>query len=67
MLSAACDCELSTTTRVKTLEEVQGSATSSVFTPPLFQNTWPCVQLLFAECNAPCQRDLAIDFLFFFF
>ena len=28
------------------LEEVQGSATSSVFTPPLFQNTWPCVQLL---------------------
>ena len=22
---------------------------------------WPCVQLLCAECNAPCQRDLAID------
>ena len=27
----------------------------------IFQNTWPCVQLLCAECNAPCQRDLAID------
>ena len=23
--------------------------------------TWPCVQLLCAERNAPCQRDLAID------
>ena len=45
----------------KCLEEVQGSATSSLFTPPLFQNTWPCVQLLCAECYAPCQRDLAID------
>ena len=43
------------------LEEVQGSATSPLFTPPLFQNTWPCVQLLCAECNAPCQQDLAID------
>ena len=36
------------------LEEVQGSATSPLFTPPLFQNTWPCVQLLCAERNAPC-------------
>ena len=44
------------------LEEFQGSATSSLFTPHLFQNTWLCVQLLScAECNAPCQRDLAID------
>ena len=43
------------------LEEVQGSATSSLFTPPLFQNMWPCVQLLCTECNAHCQRDLAID------
>ena len=42
-------------------EEVQGSATSPLFTPPLFQNTWPCVQFLCAELNAPCQRDLAID------
>ena len=43
------------------LKVVQGSATSPLFTPPLFQNTWPCVQLLCAERNAPCQRDLAID------
>ena len=41
------------------LEEVQGAATSSLFMPPLFQDTWPCVQLLCAECNAPCQWDLA--------
>ena len=45
----------------KCLEEVQGSATSSLFTPPLFQNTWPCVQCLCAKRNAPCQRDFAID------
>ena len=31
--------------RSKPLEEVQGSATSSLFTPLLFQNMWPCVQL----------------------
>ena len=43
------------------LEAVQGSATSSLFMPPLFQNTWPCVQLLCAEHNAPSQPDLAID------
>ena len=43
------------------LEEVQGSATSSLFTPPLFQNMWLCVQLLCVERNAPCQWDLAID------
>ena len=40
---------------------IQGAATISLFTPPLFQDTWPCVQLLCAECNAPCQWDLAID------
>ena len=27
----------------------------------LSQDTWLCVQLLCAECNAPCQWDLAID------
>ena len=43
------------------LEEVQGSATSSLFTPPLFENTWPCVQLLCAKRYAPCQWDLDID------
>ena len=60
MLSAAGGCELSTTCENR-LEEVQESATSSLFTPPLFQNMWPCVKLLCAERNAPCQRDLAID------
>ena len=34
------------------LEEVQGAATSSLFTPPLFQDTWLCVQLLCEERNA---------------
>ena len=58
MFSAAGGCELSNTCE-NCLEEVQGSATSSLFTPPLFQNTWPCVQLLCAEHNAPCQRDKA--------
>ena len=38
------------------LEEVQGSATSSLFTPPLFQNMWPCVQLLCgAQCSMPAR------------
>ena len=43
------------------LEEVQGAAISSLFPPPLFQDTWPRVQLLCVERNAPCQWDLAID------
>ena len=42
------------------LEEVQ-AATSFVFMPPLFQDTWLCVQLLCAESSAPCQWDLGID------
>ena len=59
MLSAAGGCEVTTITCENRLEEVQGSATSSLFTPPLFQDTWRCVQLLCAECNAPHQWDLA--------
>ena len=43
------------------LEEVQRAATSSLFLPPLFQDTWPRVQLLCGEHNAPCQWDLATD------
>ena len=43
------------------LEEGQGAATSPLSTPPLFQDTWPCVQLLCVERNAPCQWDLATD------
>ena len=35
-----------TTTRENCLEEIQGAAASSFFTPPLFQDGWPCVQLL---------------------
>ena len=41
------------------LEEVQGAETSSLFPPPFFQDTWPCVQHVCAECNAPCQWNLA--------
>ena len=37
------------------LEEVQGAATSSLFPPPLFQDTRPRVR------NTPCQWDLTID------
>ena len=40
------------------LEEVQGSATISFFMPPLFQNTWPCVQLLCVERNATLPARL---------
>ena len=62
MLSAASSCELSTTTRVKTArKKFKDLLPVSLFTPPLFQNMWPCVQLLYTERNAPCQRDLAID------
>ena len=32
-----------------------------LFPPPLFQDTWPRVQLLCGEHNAPCQWNLAID------
>ena len=53
MLSAAGGCELPTTTCVKTAWK-KFKATSSLFTPPLFQDMWPC-QLLCAERNAPCQ------------
>ena len=37
------------------LKEIQGAATNSLFPPPLFQDRLPCVQLLRAEGNAPCQ------------
>ena len=55
MLSAAGGRELSITTHENGLEEVQGAATSSVFPPPLFQDTWPCVQLLCAQCSMPVR------------
>ena len=47
MLLAASSCELSTTIRVKTTrKKFKDLLPVSLFTPPLFQNTWPCVQLL---------------------
>ena len=61
MLSAAGGCELSTKTRVKTAWKKFKDLLPVLSTPPLFQNTWPCVQLLCVERNAPCQQDLAID------
>ena len=61
MLSAADGCELSIITCENSLEEVQGAATSSLLPPPFFQDAWPRVQLLCAECIAPCQWDLATD------
>ena len=51
MLSAAGGCELSNTTRVK----VQGADTSSLFLPPFFQDTWPCIQLYTAQCSMPVK------------
>ena len=61
MPSAAGGCELSTTTRVKTASKNFKDLLPVLFTPPLFQNTWPCAQLLCADRNAPCQGDMAID------
>ena len=38
------------------LEEVQGSATSSLFTPPLFQNVAVCIALVCgAQCSMPAR------------
>ena len=59
-LSVASDCELSTTTHVwNRLEEVQGAASSFLFPPPLFQDTWPRVQLLC--CEAQCSMPVRLD------
>ena len=60
MLSAAGECELSTT-HVKPPGEIQAAATCS-FIPLLFlQNSWLCVQLMFPERNASCKQDLVLD------
>ena len=55
MLSAADGCELSITTHVKTAWKKFKELLPVLFPPPLFQDAWPRVQLLCAECNAPCQ------------
>ena len=55
MLSAADGCELSITTHVKTAWKKFKELLPVLFPPLLFQDTWPRVQLLCAECKAPCQ------------
>ena len=60
MLSAAGGCELSTIKRVKTAWKKFKELLPVLSTPPLFHNTWLCVQLLCAERNALCKRDLPL-------
>ena len=50
MLSAASGCGLSTTTRVKTACK-KFKELLPVLSPLLFQDTWPCIQLV---CGAQC-------------
>ena len=62
MLSAAGGCELSTTTRVKTAWKKFKDLLPVLSSRHLsFKTRGHCVQLLCAERNAPCQRDLAFD------
>ena len=62
LLSAAGGCELSPTTRVKTTWKKFKDLLPVPFSCHLsFKTRGPCVQLLCAERNAPCQRNLAID------
>ena len=61
MLSAAGGCELSSTKRVKTAWKKFKDLLQVFSSRHLSFKTWLCVQLLCAERNAPCQRDLAID------
>ena len=53
MLSAAGGCELWTTIRVKTAWKKFKELIPVLSQPP--SKMWLGVQLLFAECNAPCQ------------
>ena len=59
MLSAAGGCKLSTTTRVKTAWKKDLLPVLS--SHHLSFKTGSRVYSSCAECNAPCQRDLAID------
>ena len=43
------------------MEEIQGAAASSFNPPPILQDSWSCVLLMFPECNASCKRDLVLD------
>ena len=60
MLCAAGGCELSCENR---LEEILGAAEFKAFIqPPLLQDSWLCVQLMFLQCNAPCiKRDSTLE------
>ena len=42
------------------LEEIQGAAFCSFIPPPLLQDSWSCVQLMFPECNGSGKRDFAL-------
>ena len=55
MLSAAGGCELSTTTRVKTAWKKFKELKPVLSSRHLSFKTWPCVQHVCAERNAPCQ------------
>ena len=61
MLSAAGGCELSTTTRVKTAWKKFKDLLPVLSSRHLSFKTRGHVYSLCAECNAPCQGDLAID------
>ena len=42
-------------------QQMRRKQMSGTYFKSIFQNTWPCAQLLCVKRNAPCQRDLAID------
>ena len=58
MLLAAGGCELSTTIRMKTAKKKFKELKPVLFSCHL-SFKWPCVQLVCAERNAPCQWNLA--------
>ena len=55
MLSAADGCELSTTTRLNTAWKKFKELLQVLSFHHLSFKTWPCVQVLCVERNAPCQ------------
>ena len=57
LLSAAGGCDtFNHNTCENHLKEVQGAATTPLFTPPLFQDTWPCIQVLCASETCPLTK-----------
>ena len=43
------------------MDEIQGAAACSFNPPPILQDSWSCVLLMFPEANASCKRDLVLD------